>query len=222
MNQFTQEYMIRISEFLKKRREEVNVYPESKRVFNALISTDFSDVKVVILGQDPYHTPDVADGLAFSSNLKGYKPPSLKNIFKEVENDIGRCYNKDADNYSLVAWAMQGVLLLNTALTVEERAPASHAKIGWDKFVSEVVKELLFYKKHIVYMIWGNHSKNFFVKLFDTIEDKHTKNKIKENNLFLLSAHPSPLSASRGFYGNHHFSKCNKYLVDNGRADIKW
>lgn len=219
LEEFKKPYMQQLSSFLKQRREKVNVYPQEKFVFTAFRFTPFEKVKVVVMSQDPYHTPDVAEGLAFSSGKPDYLPPSLRNIFKEIKQDIGKNRLENVENYSLAFWALQGVFLINTILTVEESSPASHKGKGWEEFNKVVFRELLENRKHIVYMLWGNYAKKF---MQDVFKDLPNPEEIKKRNLFLLSAHPSPLSANRGFFGNNHFKKCNEYLNNHGIQEIKW
>lgn len=192
-----------------------NIFPEYNNIFNAFKLCPLHKVKVIILGQDPYHGKGQAHGLAFSVN-KGIKlPPSLKNIFKELSNDNELQpkfnINNTKNNGNLTNWSNQGVLLLNTSLTVKESKPTSHLKL-WEFFTDEIIKELDNYlsKKTLVYMLWGNPSKNK-TKLIDKNNNKH---------LILESVHPSPLSASRGWFGCNHFSKCNKFLKQNNRTTI--
>mgnify|MGYP003317291448 FL=1 len=166
----------------------------------------FSSTKVVIFGQDPYFQNGVANGLAFSVNEGKKIPASLKNIYKEINNDIGEIKNKKG---SLDDWTKQGVLLLNSSLTVEVGIPGSHSNIGWDDFIGEVIK-ILSNKTDVVFILWGNHAKKY-LKFIDA-----------NNNLILTSSHPSPLSAHRGFIGCKHFSQCNKYLINKNIKKIDW
>lgn len=186
--------------------KKINVLPKLDDIFKAFEYCSFEDTNVVIFGQDPYFQPGIANGLAFSANEKIPIPHSLKNIFKEVKNDIGSISNNSGD---LRKWANQGVLLLNSALTVEENKPRSHSRIGWDDFIDDVVSSLS-KKEGIVFMLWGNDAK------------KYLKNINKINNLVLTASHPSPLSAYKGFFGCKHFSKCNNYLIDNNKAPVHW
>ena len=182
------------------------VYPEPKNIFNAFDLCPIDDVKVVIIGQDPYHEPGQAHGLCFSVLSPTPVPPSLVNIYKEIESDLGR---KSVTNGDLTHWARQGVLLLNATLTVRAHAAASHAGHGWEEFTDAVIRAVAT-RKNIVYMLWGSYAqkKAAFVN--------------PNENLVLKSAHPSPLSAYRGFFGNHHFSRANQYLVQNGKMPIDW
>ena len=205
--EFRKPYMQSLREFLiqEKLKNKV-VYPPNEETFRALRLTGVDDVKVVILGQDPYHGRGQADGLAFSVQ-KGIKlPPSLRNIFKEIEDDLGLDSPKHGD---LSFLAEQGVLLLNSVLTVNEGDPASHANRGWEAFTDKIV-EILDHKKNIVFMLWGAYAQKKASKIS------------KESHCILKATHPSPLSAHRGFFGCRHFSKANEYLVLNGLNPIKW
>ena len=205
--EFRKPYMQSLREFLiqEKLKNKV-VYPPNEQTFRALRLTGVDDVKVVILGQDPYHGRSQADGLAFSVQ-KGIKlPPSLRNIFKEIEDDLGLDSPKHGD---LSFLAEQGVLLLNSVLTVNEGDPASHANRGWEAFTDKIV-EILDHKKNIVFMLWGGYAQKKASKIS------------KESHCILKATHPSPLSAHRGFFGCRHFSKANEYLVLNGLNPIKW
>ncbi len=180
------------------------IYPESKNFFKAFEICPYEEVKIVILGQDPYHTPGTANGLAFSANKNQKLPPSLKNIFKEIHEDLG-VKNEEGD---LTRWAEQGVLLLNSSLSVTEGEPGSHSEIGWQIFTDEAVK-LIQKKKNIIFMLWGNFA-------------KQKKELIKDGNYILEASHPSPLSANVGFFGCKHFSRANKILIDQGLDPIDW
>ena len=179
----------------------------AKQIFNAFNLTPFDDVKVVILGQDPYHNIGQAHGLAFSVPDGIQKPPSLQNIFKELKNDLGI---EIPSTGNLEKWAKEGVLLLNASLTVRANMAASHAKIGWQQFTDAAIKALSDKKNNLVFILWGNYA-IAKERLID--ERKH---------LILKSVHPSPLSASRGFFGCHHFSKTNEYLINKGIKPIDW
>ena len=183
------------------------VFPHPSRVFRAFELTKPDDVKVVILGQDPYHTPGVADGLAFSTLPKNPIPPSLQNMFKEIESEFGISVNRNPD---LTRWAAQGVLLLNASLSVRSGEANSHAEYGWHLFTDAVISALSQKEEHIVFMLWGA----FAGKKEDLID--------REKHLVLKSPHPSPLSASRGFFGNNHFIAANEYLEKHGRGVIDW
>lgn len=201
-------YFKEIIQFLKKESAAGKIiYPKQKDIFNALKFTPFESVKVVILGQDPYHNPNQAHGLSFSVKKSVPPPPSLKNIFKEIHNDLGLPYSKHG---CLEKWAKQGVLLLNTVLTVEARKPQSHAHIGWQQFTDKVIESLNQHPKSIVFLLWGSYAQSK-TKLIDG--NKHH---------ILKSTHPSPLAAHRGFLGCRHFSKANKILESHNREPIDW
>ncbi len=182
-------------------------YPPAKEIFAAFDCTPFDEVKVVIMGQDPYHGPGQANGLAFSVRKGVQIPPSLRNIFKEVHDDTGVPIPADGD---LTRWARQGVLLLNSSLTVREHEPRSHAGIGWERLTEAAVRNLAEKRDNLVFMLWGSDA----IRRGEFID--------RSRNLVLTSVHPSPLSASRGFFGNHHFSQANKYLVEHGKTPIEW
>lgn len=199
-------------ELTQRVREEYanpgfRVFPPGNKIFAAFDSSSFDKTKVVIIGQDPYHGIGQANGLCFSVNPGVRMPPSLINIFKEIQNDLGTPFPENGD---LTRWADQGVLLLNSSLTVRENSPASHSGIGWEEFTDAVVDKLNREKEHLVFILWGSHA----IKKGAKID--------RNKHLVLESPHPSPLSASRGFFGNHHFSKANEYLVRNGESPIKW
>jgi uracil-DNA glycosylase len=203
-----QPYYKRIVRFLEDEIEAgKTIYPAMDHVFQALQSTPFADIKVVILGQDPYHQSGQAHGLSFSV-LPGIKiPPSLANIYKEIQRDLGI---EPAAHGCLQAWAMQGVLLLNASLTVLESKPMSHAKIGWHQFTDEIISEISNRKEGIIFLLWGKFAQNKKV-LIDT--SKHT---------ILEAPHPSPLSAHTGFIGCGHFGTVNKILKKNKQLPIDW
>ena len=182
------------------------ISPSYNNIFKAFEYCSFSSTKVVIFGQDPYFQKDVANGLAFSVEPNKPLPASLKNIYKEIESDVGALSNNDG---YLKSWADQGVLLLNSALTVEVGKPGSHSKIGWQDFIFEIVK-IINKKKNIVFILWGNDAKKY-IKYID-----------KDIHLILSSSHPSPLSSYRGFFGCKHFSKCNEYLESKNISKINW
>lgn len=186
--------------------ETKTIFPRKELVFRAF-STDLNEVKVVILGQDPYHTPGAAEGLAFSVPNSQPVPPSLINIYKEIDSDIGRHENPRG---SLVNWQKQGVMLLNTVLTVEAHKAKSHSNKGWEIFTTEVIKYLNETRPHLVFILWGRDARNKKA-LIDT-----------KKHLALESAHPSPLSAYAGFFGSKPFSKCNEFLKQNGETEIVW
>ena len=204
--EFDKPYFKDLANFLHSEYESKTIFPPKQLVFSAF-TTNLSDIKVVILGQDPYHTPGAAEGLAFSVPKKQPIPPSLINIYKEIDNDIGHHTNTSG---SLREWQKQGVLLLNTVLTVEAHKPKSHSGKGWEIFTTSVISYLNREREGLVFMLWGRDARNK-KSLID--EKRH---------LVLEAAHPSPLSAYNGFFGCKHFSKCNEYLKEKGKEPIKW
>ena len=207
-SEFESEYFEKLYEFLKEEYKSKVIYPEKENIYNALKLTPPEKVKAVIIGQDPYINPGEAHGLAFSVQ-EGIKiPPSLRNIYKELNGDTGVNIPKTG---CLVSWAEQGVLLLNTVLTVESGKSNSHAKKGWEKFTDAVIKYIGEKESPAVFILWGKnaHSKEEFI----VKSDKH---------LILKAPHPSPLSASTGFFGCRHFSRTNKFLSDNGLDAVNW
>ena len=200
-------YFLDMLTFLDKEYSCKNIYPPKNKIFNALKTTPFNNVKVVILGQDPYHGYGQAHGLCFSVNRGIALPPSLKNIYKEMESDLGII---QPNHGYLQSWASQGVLLLNTVLTVEEGKPNSHAKLGWQTFTDQIIKIVNTQESPIVFLLWGRNAINK-AKFID--QNKH---------LVLTSVHPSPLSAYGGFFGCKHFSKCNEFLIEHGLEPINW
>ena len=207
-DEFDQPYFKEIVDFLKTEKSQgKTVYPAGPLIFNAFESTPFDKVKVVILGQDPYHGPGQAHGLSFSVANGVAPPPSLVNIFKEIKDDLGLPIPSHGN---LQHWADQGVLLLNASLTVMAHTPMSHSKIGWHHFTDAVIKHVSDDKEHVVFMLWGKFAQGKSA-LIDT--SKH---------LILVSAHPSPLSAHNGFLGNRHFSKANHWLEQHGLKPIDW
>ena len=182
-------------------------YPPGSRIFAAFDNTPFDRVKVVIMGQDPYHGPGQANGLAFSVAPGVLIPPSLRNIFKEVSDDTGAPIPADGD---LTRWARQGVLLLNASLTVREHQPKSHSGIGWERFTEAAVRLLAEQRDHLVFLLWGSDA----IRRGDFID--------RSRHLVMTCVHPSPLSASRGFFGNHQFTRANEYLVAHGKTPIVW
>lgn len=206
-DEFKKEYYLKLNNFLNDEYKSKTVYPKSEDIYNALKFTSYSDVKLVILGQDPYHGKDQAHGLSFSVN-KGVKiPPSLRNIYKELESDLG-CHI--ANNGYLKKWADQGVLLLNTSLTVREAEPNSHSKIGWQVFTDSIIEALNKREEAIIFILWGNNAKSKEKLITNT------------NHFIIKSVHPSPLSASRGFLGSKPFSKVDEYLKSIGSEPIDW
>ncbi|MDE6753871.1 MAG: uracil-DNA glycosylase [Muribaculaceae bacterium] len=185
----------------------LRVYPPGREIFAAYDASPFDSTKVVIIGQDPYHGPGQANGLCFSVAPGIKMPPSLINIFKEVSADTGAPFPADGD---LSRWARQGVLLLNSSLTVLEHQPKSHSGIGWEKFTDATVEALATQRENLVFLLWGSDA----IRKGEKID--------RNRHLVLTSVHPSPLSAHRGFFGNHHFSKANEYLVAHGKTPIQW
>ena len=206
-NEFEQTYFIEIKNFLIEEKRRHIVFPPSPLIFNAFNLTPFDNVKVVILGQDPYHNDGQAHGLAFSVPDGIQKPPSLQNIFKELNQDLNIPIPM---NGNLEKWAKEGVLLLNASLTVRAHEAASHAKIGWQRFTDAAIKALSDNKQNLVFILWGNYA----IAKENLID--HNK------HLILKTVHPSPLSASRGFFGCHHFSKTNEYLINHNIKPIDW
>lgn len=206
-NEFESTYFVGIKTFLIEEKRHYVVYPPSNLIFNAFNLTPFDKVKVVILGQDPYHNVGQAHGLAFSVPDGIQIPPSLQNIFKELNSDIGMPIPKSGN---LENWAREGVLLLNASLTVRANMAASHARIGWQQFTDAAIRALSEKKEHLVFILWGNYA----IAKENLID--HSK------HLVLKTVHPSPLSASRGFFGCHHFSQTNQYLISNGIQPIRW
>lgn len=205
--EFEKEYFIRLSEFVKNEYKSNTIYPPGSLIFNAFNLCPFNHVKAVIIGQDPYHGPGQAHGLCFSVRDGFDFPPSLINIFKEAEHDLGV---KRPQSGNLERWAAQGVLLLNATLTVRAHQAGSHQKKGWEEFTDSVITTLNKEKLNLVFFLWGAYAQ----KKGEAID--------RSKHLVLESVHPSPLSASRGFFGNSHFSKCNNYLINKGLEPIDW
>ncbi len=206
--EFEQPYFKELAAFVKREYETEAVYPPPRAIFRAFDLCPFDKVKVVILGQDPYHGPNEANGLCFAVDQGQRLPPSLQNIFKEIEDEYGASMiHRDG---SLERWATQGVLLLNATLTVRAHLAGSHQGKGWETFTDAAVKALSDKREHLVFMLWGNYAKQKGAHIDPT---KH---------LVLESAHPSPFSANSGFFGNGHFKKANEYLEANGSAPIDW
>lgn len=193
---------------LVEEYKSYTIYPKAQEIFSALHLTSFQETKVVILGQDPYHGPNQAHGLAFSVQAPSLAPPSLQNIFKELKDDLGIERSKEEAN--LEEWAKQGVLLLNTTLTVRAHTPMSHSKIGWEFFTDTIISQLGQKEGPMVFILWGAHARG---------KKKLLKNK---NHLIIEGPHPSPLSAYRGFFGSKPFSRCNNYLRENKLQEIDW
>ncbi|WP_285767972.1 uracil-DNA glycosylase [Peribacillus sp. SI8-4] len=205
--EFKKTYYRELKEFIKQEYAKEVIHPDQNDIFNALHFTPYEGVKVVILGQDPYHGPDQAHGLSFSVKPEVRIPPSLRNIFKELHADLG---SEIPDNGHLVEWAEQGVLLLNTVLTVREGEAHSHRGKGWETFTNEVIRLLNERKKPIIFILWGKPAQTK-IPLID--ESRHK---------IITSVHPSPLSASRGFFGSKPFSKTNQFLAEMGETPIDW
>jgi uracil-DNA glycosylase len=205
--EFNKEYFIRLAGFVKDEYKSGIVFPPGGLIFNAFNLCHFDKVKAVIIGQDPYHGPGQAHGLCFSVRDGIGFPPSLLNIYKEIEMDLGI---KRPASGNLERWASQGVLLLNATLTVRADQAGSHQKKGWEQFTDSVIKILNSEKENLVFFLWGAYAQ----KKGESID--------RTRHLVLESVHPSPLSASRGFFGNHHFSKCNAYLKEHGVEPVDW
>ncbi len=201
-------YVAELKSFIDLERQKGTVYPEEKDVFSAFGYTSYEDVKVVIMGQDPYHGPNQAHGLSFSVKPGVALPPSLRNIYKELESDLGI---KAPDHGHLVKWAKQGVLMLNATLTVRAGEPKSHYGRGWEKFTDSVVEKLCQREDPIVFVLWGRSAKEKYEKI--VLDSRHA---------MLCSPHPSPFSAHTGFYGTKPFSKANNHLINWGKKPIDW
>lgn len=207
-DEFDKPYFSAIVQFLKQQKQlGKTIYPEGKWIFNAFTQTPFQEVKVLLLGQDPYHGPGQAHGLCFSVQEGIKHPPSLQNIYKELQADIGKPMSQSG---SLLSWAQQGVLMLNASLTVEANSPLSHSKIGWQQFTDAVIQKVSAEKQGIVFLLWGRFAQEK-ERLIDT--SKH---------YILKAAHPSPFSAYNGFFGCKHFSTTNQLLKQQGKAEIIW
>ena len=206
-DEWAKPYYQKLRQFLKVEYSTQRIYPHMNDIFNALKYTSFENTKVVIIGQDPYHGAGQAHGLCFSVKQGVMFPPSLRNIFKELQSDIGKPIPSHGE---LTEWAKQGVLLLNNVLTVREGQPTSHAKMGWEIFTDRVISELNRKQEPIVFLLWGAHAQK---KAEIITNPRHYK---------LMTVHPSPLSASRGFFGCRHFSKANEILRQNGLKEIEW
>ena len=207
--EFDSEYFKNLISFVKEDYSKTTCYPKGSQIFNAFDSCPVNNLKVVIIGQDPYHGDNQANGLCFSVNKGISHPPSLINIFKEIEADLGHKFKHK--NGDLSKWAKQGVMLLNATLTVKKGLPGSHQNKGWEIFTDKVIKIISNETNNTVFLLWGSFAKKK-IKLIDT-----------EKHKILESGHPSPLSANRGYwFGNKHFSKCNKYLESFERNKIDW
>lgn len=206
-NEFDKPYFLELIEFVKKEYQTHTVYPSGKDIFRAFSCCPFQNLKVVIIGQDPYHGPNQANGLCFSVKVGIALPPSLKNIFKERADDLTKSPLPSGD---LTFWANQGVLLLNATLTVRASTPGSHQKKGWEIFTDEVIKLVSDLKENVVFILWGAHAQNK-MQLVDT-----------KKHLVIRSAHPSPFSVHKGFYGSKPFGKTNAFLKEKGMNEIDW
>ena len=206
-NEFKKEYFNSLVSFLKDEYKNKIIFPPGRKIFSSFDFCPFNNIKVVIIGQDPYHGINQANGLCFAVNKDIKIPPSLFNVFKEINNDIKIDIPKHGN---LERWAIQGVLLLNSVLTVRKNLPRSHSNKGWENFTDRVISLISKKKKNIVFLLWGNYAKSK-LKIID--QNKH---------LILTSSHPSPFSASNGFFNSFHFSKTNNYLKKNNIREIKW
>lgn len=207
-DEFNQDYFFALKEFLLDEKKKHQIYPSGKLIFNAFNTSSFDKVKIVIIGQDPYHGPNQAHGLCFSVSDGVPHPPSLKNIFKELQKEYPDFIIPQNGNLS--SWAKQGVLLINAVLTVRAHQAESHRNKGWEKFTDSIISIISDKKEHVVFFLWGNYAKAK-AKLIDS--NKH---------LVLFAAHPSPLSAFRGFFGCQHFIKANEYLEKHSKKPINW
>ena len=205
--EFDKEYFAAVTAFVKEEYKKGGVYPPPKQIFRAFDLTPFDQVKAVILGQDPYHGPNQANGLSFAVGEDVALPPSLQNIYKELESDLGAAVKKSGD---LERWAKQGVLLLNATLTVRARTAGSHQNKGWEEFTDAAIKALSDRREHLVFILWGNYARQ---------KGAHID---RSKHLVIESAHPSPFSARNGFFGSKPFSKTNEYLKSHGQEPIEW
>ena len=205
--EFEKPYFQQLTTFVRDEYKGQTVYPKGLDIFKAFDRCDFDDVKVVIIGQDPYHGPGQANGLCFSVSEGVRLPPSLMNIFKEIRDDLGKPIPASGD---LERWAKQGVLLLNATLTVKANCPGSHQNRGWETFTDAVIKKISDEKEGVVFLLWGAYAQ----KKGEIID--------RNKHMVLMSAHPSPFSADRGFFGCKHFSKTNAYLKSKGKQEIDW
>ncbi|MDY2968453.1 MAG: uracil-DNA glycosylase [Butyricicoccus pullicaecorum] len=206
-DEFESDYYAQIRETLKQEYASHEIYPPMQDIFNALRYTSYSDVKAVLLGQDPYHGPGQAHGLCFSVRPGVAPPPSLQNIFKELQSDMGL---PAPHSGCLIPWAKEGVLMLNTTLTVRRGQANSHSKIGWTKFTDAIIQKLNDHEQPIVFLLWGSNARSKKALITNP------------NHLILETVHPSPLSAHQGFFGSRHFSQCNEFLMAHGIAPIDW
>ena len=205
--EFEKDYFVKLTEFVRAEYMRTTIFPPAKLIFNAFDHCPFNDTKVVIIGQDPYHGPGQAHGLCFSVAEGVPNPPSLQNIFKEIQSDLGKPFPPNGD---LTRWARQGVLLLNATLTVQAHQAGSHQRKGWETFTDAAIRCLAEEREHLVFILWGAYAqkKGAFID--------------RTKHLVLTSAHPSPLSAYNGFFGNKHFSRANEYLKLHGITEIDW
>ncbi|MBP5323502.1 MAG: uracil-DNA glycosylase [Bacteroidaceae bacterium] len=205
--EFDKDYFAKLTDFVRSEYARTTIYPPARQIFNAFDHCPFDKVRVVIIGQDPYHEVGQANGLCFSVAPGVQMPPSLVNIFKEIQSDLGKPFPENGD---LTRWANQGVLLLNATLTVQAHYAASHQNRGWEEFTDAVIRILCEKREHLVFILWGAYAqkKGAFID--------------SSRHLVLKSAHPSPLSAYHGFFGNHHFSLANDYLIQHGQQPIDW
>lgn len=201
------EYFIILLDYIKKEYQEKTIYPKQTEIFKAFRNTSYQDTKVVILGQDPYHGENQAEGLSFSVKVGIGKPPSLQNIFKELNSDLGLPI---PEHGSLVSWTEKGVLLLNTVLTVEANKPASHKDLGWEKFTDEVIKKINEKNTPVVFILWGSFARSKKSLITNPI------------HYIIESPHPSPFSAYNGFFGSKPFSKTNNFLISKNLKPINW
>lgn len=206
--EFAKDYFQQLTSDVRREYTTTTCYPPGALIFNAFNLCPFDKVKVVIIGQDPYHEPGEAHGLSFSVQDGIAFPPSLQNIFKEIQQDLGTPIPTSGN---LTRWAEQGVLLLNATLTVRAHQANSHAMLGWQQFTDAAIRALATHRQHVVYMLWGSNARKKAMMID------------RQNNLVLESVHPSPLSANRGgWFGQHQFSRCNAYLQQNGMTPINW
>lgn len=206
-DEINKEYFQNLIEFIKKEYQAKTIYPKQSEIFKAFRNTPYKDTKVVILGQDPYHGINQAEGLSFSVKIEVNKPPSLQNIFKELNDDLGLSIPPHG---SLVSWTEEGVLLLNTVLTVEASKPASHKDLGWEKFTDEVIRKINEKNTPVVFILWGSFARSKKVLITNPI------------HYIVESPHPSPFSAYNGFFGSKPFSKTNNFLISKGLKPINW
>ena len=205
--EFEKKYFINLTLFLKKEYQEKTIYPQGKLIFKAFENCSINNLKVVLIGQDPYHGYNQANGLCFSVNKGVKKPPSLVNIYKELKSDLNI---EIPESGNLEKWSKQGILMLNSILTVEKDNPGSHKNKGWENFTDAVIEKITNLKSNVVFILWGAYAQKKGEKID---RNKH---------LVLESAHPSPLSANRGFFNQKHFSKCNEYLNRYNKQEINW